>query len=58
VLLVVALVGDREDLLQDRRYLVGDASTSVLLTLLLLSKEEREDVNLAAMVSLKRVTNI
>jgi hypothetical protein len=54
VLLVVALVGDREDLLQDRRYLVGDASTPLLLTLLLFSKEEREDVNSAAMVSLRR----
>jgi uncharacterized protein YigA (DUF484 family) len=34
--------------------LVGDASTPLLLTLLLFSKEEREDVNSAAMVSLRR----
>jgi hypothetical protein len=54
VLLVVTLVNDREDLSQDRRYLVGDASTPLLPTLLLLLKEERQDVNLAAMVSLRR----
>ncbi len=34
--------------------MVGDAFTPLLLTLLLLSKEEREDVNSAAMVSLRR----